>query len=458
MSNNNVHIAVLIMVKNEKKRLSVTLESIKNFADSLVIFDTGSTDNTIQICKDFCEENNIPLRLKEGEFVNFEVSRNVSLEFADSFPDIDYLLLLDTNDELRGSSFLRKCANEYINNKSSGFLLCQQWWSGSMDKYFNVRFIKAHKKWRYVGSVHEYIKTFDEECDKEPIVRLPDTIILYQDRTQDDDKSGKRFKRDKELLLAEYNKNPNEPRTVFYLAQTCSCLNDNEDSLYYYKIRATLDGFEEERFHSFLRAGELCQKLNHDWYDSLVWYMKAFEHSSRVEPLLCLAFHYVNVKNWILAYTYLKLACNIQYPSDAILFVNRQDYDYKRWHLMGISAFYVNQFEDGYHACKIAIEFCEKNTNVFNQLNVDKKNLTFYEQKLFENGIIKPLTQQQNSSSFINNNTHLQPQNNSLTDEILTKKKFIENKMLELNKENPKLTQKQLHTRANMAWKNIRKK
>ena len=36
-----VHIAVLLMVKNEKKRLNVSLESVKDFADSLVIFEDG---------------------------------------------------------------------------------------------------------------------------------------------------------------------------------------------------------------------------------------------------------------------------------------------------------------------------------------------------------------------------------------------------------------------------------
>lgn len=97
----SIHIAILMMVKNEKKRLRVTLESVKDFADSLVIFDTGSTDNTIDICKEFCEKNKIPLRLKQGDFVNFETSRNVSLDFADSFPDIDFILLMDTNDELK---------------------------------------------------------------------------------------------------------------------------------------------------------------------------------------------------------------------------------------------------------------------------------------------------------------------------------------------------------------------
>ncbi len=42
-------------------------------------------------------------------------------------------LLLDTNDELRNGAQLRKCAEEYVDNPSSGFLLCQEWFSGSYD-------------------------------------------------------------------------------------------------------------------------------------------------------------------------------------------------------------------------------------------------------------------------------------------------------------------------------------
>ncbi len=434
-----VHIAVLMMVKNEKKRLSVTLESIKDFADSLVIFDTGSTDNTIQICKDFCEKYNIPLRLKEGTFENFAISRNVSLEFADSFPDIDYLLLLDTNDELRGGQILRKCAEEYIKNPSTGFLMCQEWWSGQHDKYFNVRFIKAHQQWRYKGSVHEYIKTLNENNDKHPIVKLPDTIVIYQDRTQDDDKSGKRFKRDKELLFHEYKLDPTEPRTVFYLAQTCSCLNEHEEAFFYYKIRTTLDGFQEEKFHSFLRAGELSQKLGHDWYDSFVWYMKAFEHSQRVEPLLFISIYYINIKNWILAYTYLKLACNLSYPHDAILFVNKNDYEYKRWHLMGIVAYYVGQGSDGKIACLIAIEYSKKNNSMVNN-DLDEKNLKFYLEKEKEE-------QQQK-------NTSVTKEQINRTKQIFSKKQFMEEHTQLILKECPNLTPKQLNTRLNMLWTN----
>ena len=385
-----IHIAVLMMVKNEKKRLHVSLESIKDFADSLVIFDTGSTDNTIDICKEFCEKNKIPLRLKQGDFINFEVSRNISLEFADSFPDIDFILLMDTNDELKGGKELRTFAEKFKQHKSTGFLICQEWWSGVIDKYYNIRFVKAHEQWRYKGSVHEYIESRIEENKKQEVIKLPDLISLFQDRTQDDDKSGKRFKRDKELLLADYKKDPKVTRTLFYLAQTCSCLGEKEDAYYYYKYRSMLDGFLEEKYYSYYKCGELSFALNHDWYDTMAWYMKAYECIVRAEPLLKIAEYYISKKNWKLAYTFLNLACNLDFPHQCILFVDRLSYDYKRWHLMGIVGYYAGHFDDGKNAILKAIEN-GKNNNL--KVDIDIHNLKFYENiQSQQNKIEQPLT------------------------------------------------------------------
>jgi glycosyltransferase involved in cell wall biosynthesis len=93
--------ALVMMLKNEKKRLSVTLESARGIVSDLIVFDTGSTDTTIDILKEFAERENIKMHLKCGEFVNFEVSRNELLDFADTVDDVDVLLLLDCNDEIR---------------------------------------------------------------------------------------------------------------------------------------------------------------------------------------------------------------------------------------------------------------------------------------------------------------------------------------------------------------------
>lgn len=469
-----VHIAVLLMVKNEKIRLPTTLNSVKGFVDSLVLFDTGSEDETIEIAKTFCEENKIPFHLKQGTFVNFSISRNESLEFANTFPEIDYLLMMDVNDELVGGEFLRKYSEEYIDNPSSGFLLSQEWFSGQLDKYYNVRLIKPRKGWKYIGAVHEYIKTDIKEFEEHPIVKLPDNVVLYQDRTQDDDKSGKRFKRDKELLLAEFEKDPTEPRTLFYLAQTCSCLDEKENAFYYYKLRSELEGFQEEKFHAFLRAGEISQKLNHSWYDSYIWFLKAFEHSSRVEPILFIAIYYIHVKNWILAFTYIKLACSLNYPEDSILFVNKIDYDYKRWHLLGIVSYYVGQYQDGKIGCLNAIQYCKNTKNCKFISDIDEKNLKFYQEKEFEMNNQHILGNTINSNQTPINNTQQIIQQNStpgqtstpaqtsetsqaVINEIMSKKKFIETKIEELKKENPKLSYKQMNSRANMLWKNRQK-
>jgi glycosyltransferase involved in cell wall biosynthesis len=251
------------MCKNETKRFHVTLNSIIGYAHSLVVYDTGSTDDTIEIAEKFSRLNNIPLHLKRGEFIDFSTSRNVSLDFIDTFLEIDYILLLDVNDELRNGDKLIEYCTEHLNSPSTGFLICQQWQTGSLDKYYNMRLVKARSGWRYFGKVHEWMKNTSFEEGKGPIVlRAPDNIILYQDRTKDDNKSSKRFLRDKILLTEEHRQNQYESRTLFYLAQTCSCLNQHEESIYYYKLRLNVEGFQEERFHSFLRIGDISLSLN----------------------------------------------------------------------------------------------------------------------------------------------------------------------------------------------------
>jgi glycosyltransferase involved in cell wall biosynthesis len=427
----DVHIALLMMVKNENKRLHVSLESVLGYVDSVVLYDTGSEDDTIQIAKNFCEKHNIIFRLKEGEFKNFAESRNVSLDFADTFPDIDYLLLLDTNDELREGSKLREFCKKYKDEPNTGFLLCQEWWSGQYDKYYNVRLVKARKGWRYRGRVHEWMKNTrfenDEEAQKagDCIIRLPSDIILYQDRTQDDNKTGKRFARDKILLLEDHKDNPSEPRTVFYLAQTCACLSDMEDAFYYYKLRTTLEGFWEERFHAFQRCGELSEEFKHPWEESMKWYIKAFEHTARAEPLIKIAEHYKD-KNWLLSFTFSQLVCKLSYPDHCILFVDKYAYDYKRWHMLGISGWYSGFHKEGKIGCMKAIE-SGLNTEL------EKNNLKHYE-------------------DYEKNNA--EQQKSEQDQEIISKKEFMNITMQQLVKEHPGISHKQLSSKAKRMWKN----
>ena len=50
-------IGLIMMCKNEKLRMQVSLDSVTDTVDCMIIYDTGSTDNTIDIVKDHCEKH-----------------------------------------------------------------------------------------------------------------------------------------------------------------------------------------------------------------------------------------------------------------------------------------------------------------------------------------------------------------------------------------------------------------
>ena len=98
---------------------------------------------------------------------NTKIKVSELIEDNDSFEDINYILLLDCNDELRNGDILRKFAEDSINIPSTAFLITQEWFSGALDSYYNTRFIKSRQGWRYIGVVHEYMATNIEENKKD---------------------------------------------------------------------------------------------------------------------------------------------------------------------------------------------------------------------------------------------------------------------------------------------------
>lgn len=385
-------LALVMMVKNETKRITVSLDSVKGIVDKFIIMDTGSTDDTVHIIKEYCETNKIKLDLLEKTVTPFHYSkaRNLILDFADD--KADFLLLLDCNDELKNGGNVRRFIDNY-KGVASAFHVCQEWWNGaSLDKYFNIRLLKSKFGWKYNGAIHEYISNplLDQNNPKTDMVIRLEGFSLYQDRTLDDDKSIKRFSRDEEVLESEYQENiklikkgdlkVQDSRTVFYYGQTCMCLGKAEKAYLLYRERSTLEGFFEETYHAFYRCGELSRDLKHDWEESFLWYIKAYEYSTKIfdhpraEPLYRIAEHYVDKCNEI-SYMYLKRCCDLKYPESAILFIDRRVYDYLRWNLMSKVGFNVNEFDIGKIACCNAI-FSEKkdcDVTILEKYITDKK-------------------------------------------------------------------------------------
>ena len=82
-------IALVMIVKNEKKVLGRCLESVKNYVDDIIVLDTGSSDSTIDIARSY------RARLYQWEWQNdFSKARNEALKYS----KCDYNLSLDADD------------------------------------------------------------------------------------------------------------------------------------------------------------------------------------------------------------------------------------------------------------------------------------------------------------------------------------------------------------------------
>jgi glycosyltransferase involved in cell wall biosynthesis len=363
-----MHITAILMVKDESKLIKLTLISCLGVIDSLVVYDTGSTDNTVEIIEAFAKEHKLPLYLKQGKFVDFSTSRNILLDYVDEINEIDYAILLDSNDKIIQNNlrdFLLKqddktvccLVTQLLKHKN---ILCSE--------YKTCRLIKPRRHLKYKGVVHEYLNILNNK----PISVPSEILTLENDRSYDNYKSKIRWKDDLDKLLNYHNQYPECTRTIFYLARTYEALNDFENALEYFIKRSQMqNGNKDEIFYSLYSCGINSVKLQKDWSISMDFFMRSIEHTKRVEPLIEICKYYQNKKQWLLSYTFINLACEFEKPENA-LFVNRHCYDYLRWHLKGIVCYYCYKYKEGEDACKKAI------SNGFDILT-DSRNLQFYE-------------------------------------------------------------------------------
>ncbi len=90
VSNNEDLLSVAMIVKDEEANIRRALESIKDVADEIIVVDTGSTDRTPEIVKEYTD------KLYFHEWQNdFSEARNYSLQF----PTCEWVLIYDGDEE-----------------------------------------------------------------------------------------------------------------------------------------------------------------------------------------------------------------------------------------------------------------------------------------------------------------------------------------------------------------------
>lgn len=105
-------ISVCTIVKNERDRINDFLTSLVDFADEMVIVDTGSTDDTVACIEGYistCKSSNVRfLKYSTTGVFHYGVAKNFSIDSATK----DYVIVLDADERL--SEEFKKNVRDYL--------------------------------------------------------------------------------------------------------------------------------------------------------------------------------------------------------------------------------------------------------------------------------------------------------------------------------------------------------
>jgi glycosyltransferase involved in cell wall biosynthesis len=149
-------LGVSMIVKNESQDIEKCLNSIKG-VDEIVIVDTGSEDNTVEICKRYTDKVYTDYKWND----DFAEARNVSLSKCTT----DYVLIIDADEVLDCSiEGIRHILNSYMTKEVeghkvtfSGMLFSVQTVAETVE---SIRIIRRDSLIKWEGAVHNMV-TYD---------------------------------------------------------------------------------------------------------------------------------------------------------------------------------------------------------------------------------------------------------------------------------------------------------
>lgn len=372
-------LVVALMVKNEEAVIQKTLEPylIADSSGKLIsylIFDTGSTDNTIVKVRElFQMYGAVHYKIFQEEFVDFSTSRNRALDLVkQEYPSATFVLMPDAEWYINDvSGLIQYCIKERNNEHLGPYLI--RIIDTTLD-FFVPRLLRQKLHGRFKGVVHEALIVYSEQI---PFTRVPASIYFeYKPLDVSVERSKLRHIRDREILLKAFEKDPYDMMTTFYLGQTYESLGDWHNAFKFYSLRAEQKGWEEDDYLACYKraycADQLAKQSNNiSWDFAHALYLAAYAtRPTRIEPLIRIALHYFEESNMPLAYLYAKYALDIPYPENDTNFVEKELYHYSRYALVGMSAWQMQQFDIGEQALRRAIEAQPDNLYLYQQLKL----------------------------------------------------------------------------------------
>jgi glycosyltransferase involved in cell wall biosynthesis len=326
-----------MIVRNEAPVIERCLRSLLPIIDYWVICDTGSSDGTQEIIKDFFAKHGKPGELHERSWKDFAHNRTEAL--ALSREKAEYCLIIDADDAL-----------QLPENFQLPPLTADVYYFDIQDtsiRYQRKQLVRNALVWRYKGVLHEYLESEGPHTS----AHLP--IMMRRNHDGARRRDAQTYERDASILeralLTE-----EDPflvaRYTLYLAQSYRDCGQKEKALENYLKRAQLGFWEQEVFESLYRAAQIKEELGHDSEEVMALYLRASEAApNRVEAQhracrMC-RIRGENRRGYEIG----KRGLHLQPPADG-LFVETWVYEYGLRDEFAVNAYWAERYRESLEA------------------------------------------------------------------------------------------------------------
>lgn len=330
-------VCLTMIVRNEAHIVTELLDLVAPLIDYWVVVDTGSDDGTQDLIRDVMARHGIPGELHERTWRDFGHNRSEALALAQG--KSDYIWMMDADDTVIGTPEFRNLTADvyYMLIRDGGI------------NYWRRQLFRDGVPWFYKGVLHEF-----PHCD-EPVTedRLYGDYYIHSRRLGARNKDPEKYAKDAEVLLAHVTENPDDDRSVFYLAQSYHNHGDFENGRIWYAKRAAMGGWEEEVYYSMLRVGECLSALGAPWAEVENAYLRAWEfRPQRAEALHALAFRLRTQERYHLGYMFARQAAEIPLPEEDRLFVDTDVHAWRALDEQAVCASWIGKATETFDLCR----------------------------------------------------------------------------------------------------------
>ncbi len=220
----NPTLSLCMIVKDEEKSLPICLDSVKDYVDEIIIVDTGSTDNTIDIARRY------NAKIYQHPWENsFSKARNYSLKYA----TCDWVLILDADEEIdkEDAHKLKEVIKDPVESETShkaDLIFIPVYSKFNNGKNVSIanseRIFRNHLGICYEGIVHNTLK-YSVTTKKENI------RLHHYGYNLDNEQMDRKFTRTAGLLKEQIKNGPEDPIPYHYLAISYLDRNLNDECI-----------------------------------------------------------------------------------------------------------------------------------------------------------------------------------------------------------------------------------